>query len=115
MHTWLKVYEGQKLPMDVVRSYYDTFDSHSVCMKAPCIYIVMERLDRITGLELSKMYEKSTMYWYVVSKRRIISDVANYTDQTRTKGLYIHRKVSGYSAYASTAFNDVYTKQVKVD
>ena len=42
--------------MDVVWSDYDTFDILSVCMKAPIIYIIMARLDRITGLEWSKMY-----------------------------------------------------------
>ena len=42
-------------------------------------------------------------------------DVANYTDPTQTKGLYIPRKFSGYSVYTSTFFNDVYTKQGKVD
>ena len=42
-------------------------------------------------------------------------DVANYTDPTQTKGLYIPRKFSGYSVYTSTFFNDVYTKQGKED
>ena len=38
-------------------------------------------------------------------------DVANHTDRTRTKGLYIPRKVYGYSVYTSTVFNGVYTKK----
>ena len=42
-------------------------------------------------------------------------DVTNHTDQNRTKGLYIPRKVSEYSVYTSTVFNGVYTKQGKVD
>ena len=42
-------------------------------------------------------------------------NVANHTDRTRTKGLYIPSKVSGYSVYNSTVFNDVYTKQDKLD
>ena len=55
--------------MDVVWSDYDTFDSRSVCMKAPIIYIIMARLARRTGLEWAKMYEKLTVYWYGVPKR----------------------------------------------
>ena len=42
-------------------------------------------------------------------------DIVNHADQTRTKGFYIPRKVSGYSVYTSTVFNGVYTKQGKVD
>ena len=42
-------------------------------------------------------------------------DVANHTDQTRTKRLYIPRKVSGYSVHTSTVFNGAYTEQGKVD
>ena len=51
--------------MGVVWSDYDTFDSLSVCMKALSIYIIMARLDRITGLEWAKMYEKlhSVLIW----------------------------------------------------
>ena len=41
--------------------------------------------------------------------------VAKHTDQTRTEGLYITCKVSGYSVYNSTVFNVVYTKQGKVE
>ena len=57
-HTLLNFQEDQKLPMDVVWSEYDTFYIRSVCMKSPSIYIIMERLSRITGLEWDKMYEK---------------------------------------------------------
>ena len=45
---------------------------------------------------------------------RLVDD-ANHTDQTQNKGLYIPRKVSGYSVYTSTVFNVVYTKQCEVD
>ena len=45
----------------------------------------------------------------------LLVDVANQTDQTRTKGFYIPRKVSEYSVYNSTVFNGVYIKQGKVD
>ena len=44
-----------------------------------------------------------------------IVGVVNHTDQTRTKGLYIPRKISWYPVYTSTVFNGVYTKQGKVD
>ena len=37
-------------------------------------------------------------------------DVANHTDQTQTKGLYIPRKVLGCSVYTSTVINSVYTE-----
>ena len=101
--------------MDVVWSDYDTFYSRSVCMKSPSIYIIMARLARITGLEWAKMYEKSTVYWYAVPKRGCLVNVANHTDQTRTKGLYIPSNVSEYSVYTSTVFNGVYTEQFEVD
>ena len=42
-------------------------------------------------------------------------DVANDTDKTQTKGLYICRKFSGYSVYTSTFSNGGYTEQGKVD
>ena len=42
-------------------------------------------------------------------------DIANHTDQNRTKELYITRKVSLYSVYTSTVFNGVYTEEGKVD
>ena len=101
--------------MDIVWSDYDTFDSRIMCMKAPIIYIIMAHLARITDLEWSKMYENFTVYWYVVSKRGRLVNVANHTYLTRTKGLYIPRKVSGYSVYTSTVYNGVYTEQGKVD
>ena len=51
--------------MDVVSSDYDTFDSRTLCMKAPSIYIIMKRIYRITGLEYAKKYEKlySVLIW----------------------------------------------------
>ena len=55
------------------------------------------------------------MYLYRVLKRGHLVEVANHTYQTRNRGLYIPRKVSGYSVYTSTVFNGVYTKQVNVD
>ena len=114
-HTWLRVYEDKKLPMDVVWSDYDTCYSLSVCMKSPSIYIIMARLAIITGMEWSKIYEKlhSVLIWS--PQRGRLVNVANYTDKTWTKGLYIPRKVSGYSVYTSTFWNGVYTKQGKVD
>ena len=53
------------MPMCVVWSDYDIFDIHSVCMRAPSIYIIIARLARITDLELAKMYEKlhSVLIW----------------------------------------------------
>ena len=101
--------------MDIVWSYYDTFDSRRVCIKATSIYIIMAHLVRITGMEWAKIYEKSTVYWYVVSKSGHLVDVANHTYRTQTKGFYIPRKIPGYSVYTSTVFNSVYTKQGKVD
>ena len=101
--------------MDVVWSDYDTFDSRSVCMKAPSIYIIMACLDRITGLEWAKMYENSTVYWYGVPKRGHLVDVANHTDQTWTKGFCIPRKVSVYLIDTSTVLNGVYNERGKVD
>ena len=44
--------------MDVVLSDCGVFNIRIVCMKAPSIYIIMERLVKITGLELAKIYEK---------------------------------------------------------
>ena len=79
--------------MDIVWSDCDIFDSRTVCMKAPSIYIIIARLVKITGLEWTKMYENSTMYWYGVPKMGRLVDVANNTDQTQTKGLYISRKI----------------------
>ena len=93
--------------MNVVWSDYDTFDSRSVCMKSPIIYSIMARLSRITGLEWAKMYENYIVYWYGVSKRGCLVNIANHTDQTWTKGVYIPRKFSGYSVYTSTVFNGV--------
>ena len=78
---------------------YDTSENHSVCIKAPSIYIIMARLARITGLEWSKMYENSTVYWFGVSKMGRFVDDANHTYRTRTKGFYIPRKFSGYPVY----------------
>ena len=101
--------------MDIGWSDYDTFDRRSVCMKVPSIYIIMARLSIIIGLEWAKMYKKSTVYWYGVSKRVSHVDVANHTYRTQTKVLYIFRKVYGYSVYTSTVFNGVYTKKGKVD
>ena len=40
-------------------------------------------------------------------------DAKNHTDRTETKGLYISRKVSGYSVYTSNHFSGFYTKQRK--
>ena len=48
--------------MYIVWSDYDTFDSRSVRMKAPSIYIIMSRLFVVPGLEWAKMYENSTVY-----------------------------------------------------
>ena len=81
--------------MDIVWSDYDAFDSPSACMKAPSTYIIMGRLARITGLKWSKIYENSKVYWYGVSKRERLVDVAIHTDQNPTKGMYITCKVSG--------------------
>ena len=50
----------------------------------------------------------------MLDQLRLIN-VTNHTDQTQTKGLYIPRKVSGYSVYTSTVLNGVYTEQGKVD
>ena len=83
-------------------------------MKAPSIYIIIARLVKIIGLELVKIYENSTVYWYGVPKRGRFVDVANHIDLTQTKGLYIPSKVSGYSVYTSNFFNGVYTEQGKV-
>ena len=44
--------------MDVLWLDIDTFYSRSLCMKAPNIYIIMERIAKITGLEWAKNYEK---------------------------------------------------------
>ena len=41
--------------------------------------------------------------------------VANHTDQNRTKGFFIPRKLSRYSVYTSTVLNGVYVKQGKID
>ena len=38
-------------------------------------------------------------------------DVANHTYRNQTKGLYITRKVSGYSVYTSTIFSGSYKEQ----
>ena len=53
-------------------------------------------------------------HYLILDPLRLI-DVTNHTDQTQTKGLYITRKVYGYSVYTSTVFKGVYTKQGKVD
>ena len=79
--------------MDVVWSDCDIFDSLIVCMKSPSIYIIMARLVNINGLEWSKIYENSTVYWYGVPKSGCIVDVTNHTDRNQTKGLYIPRKI----------------------
>ena len=101
--------------MDVVWSAYDIFYSRSVCIKAPSIYVIMAHVARRTGLKLAKIYENSTVYWYGVPKKVHLVDVANHTDRTWTKGLYIICKVSEYSVYTSTVFNGVYTKQGRLD
>ena len=52
---------------------------------------------------------------YLQRYRPCLVDVSNHTYQTRTKGLYIPRKFSGYSVYTSNFFNGVYTKKGKVE
>ena len=60
------------------------------------------------------MYEKlhSVLIWSL--KRGCSVDVTNHIDRTKTKGLYIPRKVPGYSVYTSTIFKGVYNEQGKV-
>ena len=60
--------------MDVLLLDYDTFDSRSVCMKEPSIYIIMECLARITGMEWAKMYEKphSVLIWSPQNVRSLL-------------------------------------------
>ena len=52
---------------------------------------------------------------YIMLDPLRLVDVANHTNLTWTKGLYIPRKLSRYSVYTSTVFNGVYSKQGKVD
>ena len=99
--------------MDVVWSDYEIFDSRSMWMKTPSIYIIMTRLVRITGLEWAKIYKKfhSVLIW--IPQKGTSRWCRNHTGQTPRKGLYIPRKVSGYSGYTSTVFNGAYTEQGK--
>ena len=85
--------------MGVVWPDYDTFNSRSVCINTPSIYIIMARLARIAGLEWSKIYEKlhSVLIW------SLQKGAAHWSLKT-------HRSKSNQSiVYSSSILWDIYS------